>query len=92
MPEFSVPILDPYTIEFREHSFKLLMVTGKVVLRNVTTYGVKDAKFSSVKSFYQNERHRLEFNFVIPRIFAEGNFKASAIVSGSMTVGAKGKF
>lgn len=90
MPEIDLPPLDPYELDVMATDYQFGEVTGKIVVRNVKTYGMAKTRFLSIRPSYEENRYRLDIDMEIPKMFVEGDFKSDGTV-GSFNVIGKGK-
>ncbi|XP_012275346.1 uncharacterized protein LOC105697001 [Orussus abietinus] len=91
IPEFDLPRLDPYDIDFQESVYENGEVRGKVTVRDVKTYGLSKIRFLSVRPHHEEGRFRLEIDMEIPKSFIEGDYKATGAL-GTFVMGGKGYF
>lgn len=89
MPEFDIPVLDPYYTESHSMEFENGQQGGKMLATDIRTYGLAKARFLSVKPEMVDDLFRLEIDVEIPKILIDGNYKAEGYLA-SFRVGGKG--
>lgn len=92
VPEFDIPPLDPFLTEYSETTYENGAVRGKVVVKNVNTYGFAKAKFLDIRPRFDEEKNhfQLEVDVELPKVFIDGDYKAEGSI-GSYKMGGKGK-
>ncbi|XP_003485401.1 circadian clock-controlled protein [Bombus impatiens] len=91
LPEFDIPVLDPYYTESHSMEFENGQQGGKMLATDIRTYGLAKARFLSVKPEMVDDLFRLEIDVEIPKILIDGNYKAEGYLA-SFRVGGKGFF
>ncbi|XP_076287954.1 protein takeout [Lasioglossum baleicum] len=91
LPDFEIPILDPYFVETHVTSYDSGQLRGTLSASNCKTYGFAKARFLSVKPEYENDVLRLEMEVDVPKILIEGEYKADGSL-GSYQLGGSGVF
>ncbi|XP_057338860.1 uncharacterized protein LOC130676554 [Microplitis mediator] len=91
IPVIDLPQLDPFHLDVMSTDYEFGEVTGKIVVRNVKSYGLAKTRFLSIRSNHEDNRYRLEIDLEIPKMFVEGDFKSDGTI-GSFNVMGKGEF
>ncbi|CAL7939385.1 unnamed protein product [Xylocopa violacea] len=91
LPDFDIPVLDPYYIDFHSIEHASGQLRGKVSATDVRTYGLAKARFLSVKPEMKDDFFRLEIDVDIPKILIDGDYKAEGQLS-SFKIGGSGFF
>lgn len=91
MPEFDLPILDPYYAERHEGAYESGEIKGHLIATDVRTYGLQNSRFLAVRPNHEDNHFSLEVDMEIPKILIEGDYKAEGSL-GSFKMGGKGFF
>lgn len=91
LPEFDIPLLDPYYIESHTTEYGNSQINGKVTGSDVRTYGLAKARFLSVKPEMTDDFFRLEIDLELPKILIDGNYDAYGAMD-TLKIGGKGFF
>ncbi|XP_058803116.1 uncharacterized protein LOC131671023 [Phymastichus coffea] len=91
IPELGLPVLDPMEVDMMENEFHMGQLMGRFVLRDVKSYGAAKSIFQAVRPTRSADRMSLEVDFVMPKVFIEGDYKAEGSV-GPYKIGGKGYF
>lgn len=90
LPEFDMPPLDPYVMDFLDTSYDGGEVKGRVQVKNAKTYGMSKARFLSVRPRHEPGRFTLEVDLEFPKLLVEGYYKAEGSM-GTFKIGGKGQ-
>ncbi|XP_066598413.1 circadian clock-controlled protein daywake-like [Prorops nasuta] len=91
VPELDVPVLDPFFVKEEETRYNSESLQGKIVAKNVRTYGLAKAKFLSVRPEFTDDFYRLQVDVDLPKLLVEGDYKAEGQL-GDFKMGGKGSF
>lgn len=91
MEYLNIPPLDPFTINGTTFDYKRGEISATMTLKTVTFYGMSKAEIKDVRTKIDENGMSTEIDVFIPRIYAEGLYKASGRFN-SFKINAKGAF
>ncbi|KAF7992942.1 hypothetical protein HCN44_005723 [Aphidius gifuensis] len=91
IPEYKIPVLDPFVTEVEHFNFEMGEVTGKMVVKNVQSYGAAKIQFHSIRPYHSENHFRLDIDFTVPKVLVEGDYKAEGSI-GTLRHNGKGQF
>lgn len=92
VPEYNMPIADPYF--YRKGLFRYSNdgVQGGVLVRNMNIRGIADARINAIRSNFKNlNNFEVQLEGFLPRLIADGGFKAD-VKFGGLRLVPKGVF
>lgn len=92
IPDYSMPVVDPYF--YRKGIFRYANdgVQGGVLVRNMNIRGIADSRINSIRTNFQNiNNFEVQVDGFLPRLIADGGFKAD-VKFGGLRLVPKGVF
>lgn len=91
LPDFDIPVMDPYYMESNTFEYKFGKMQGKLTSKDVRTYGLAKARFLSVKPEMNDDFFRLEIDVELPKILIDGDYDAQGAME-TFKIGGQGYF
>ncbi|XP_011878428.1 PREDICTED: uncharacterized protein LOC105567830 [Vollenhovia emeryi] len=80
LPELNFPTLDPLNYEHGAAEFKSGEIDAKVVLSNTTATGLSKVRFYDVRTYFHDDKFRLEIDIQISNLYVKGDVKIDGTV------------
>ncbi|XP_076763287.1 circadian clock-controlled protein daywake [Xylocopa sonorina] len=91
LPDFDIPVLDPFYVDSHSIEYANGQLRGKLSATDVRTYGLAKARFLSVKPEINDDFFRLEIDVELPKLLVDGDYKADGQLS-TFKIGGSGFF
>ncbi|XP_032681517.1 circadian clock-controlled protein-like [Odontomachus brunneus] len=91
LPQFDIPLLDPYFLEHHQTKYDANDIRADITVTNVNTYGLAKTRFLAVRPTYADDFFKLEVDVEMPKVLIEGNYKADGMM-GAFQIGGEGFF